>query len=112
MSSTKSRLTKRHLEQFKVSTLSSMLLLAASGAMAADAVEKEAGTLSTVKVNADAINASFKAEKASSEKFTQPLVDTPQTVVVVKKELIQQQAATSLSEALRNTPGITLLMGE
>jgi catecholate siderophore receptor len=112
MSSTKSRLTKRHLEQFKVSTLSSMLLLAASGAMAADAVEKEAGTLSTVKVNADAINSSFKAEKASSEKFTQPLVDTPQTIVVVKKELIQQQAATSLSEALRNTPGITLLMGE
>jgi len=31
-------------------------------------------------------------------------VDTPQTIVVVKKELFQQQAATSLSETLRNTP--------
>ena len=41
----------------------------------------------------------------------QPLVDTQQTIVVVKKELFQQQAATSLSETLHNTPGITLLLG-
>ncbi len=105
------------LQQFKISALTSAILFAATTAIAAEPSNKEgksegASTLSTVKVNADAIGSSFKAEKASSEKFTQPLVDTPQTVVVVKKELIQQQAATSLSEALRNTPGITLLMGE
>jgi catecholate siderophore receptor len=48
----------------------------------------------------------------SSPKFTQPLLDTPQTITVIKKELIQQQAATTLSEALRNSPGITMLLGE
>lgn len=112
--------TRKHqaLQQFKVSALSSMILLAASTSMAAETVEKEekktepTGKLSTVKVNADGINADFKAEKVSSDKFTQPMVDTPQTIVVVKKELFQQQAATSLSETLRNTPGITMLLGE
>ena len=110
---------KKHkvAQQLKVSALSSMMLLAA-GAMAADDVKKDDqksepnSKLGTVKVNADAINADFKAEKVSSDKFTQPLVDTPQTIVVVKKELFQQQAATSLSETLRNTPGITMLLGE
>lgn len=116
MTNKKSRTTNKTaaLQQFKVSALTSMMLLSASSAMAAEmaGASDSAGTLSTVKVKAGAINSTFKAEKASSEKFTQPLVDTPQTIVVVKKELIQQQAATSLSEALRNTPGITLLMGE
>lgn len=54
---------------------------------------------------------SFKAE-ASSPKFTQPLVDTPQTVTVVTKAVLDDQGATTLMEALRNTPGITLQMGE
>lgn len=68
--------------------------------------------LGTMKVEEQAVQPSFKADTTSSPKFTQPLVDTPQTLVVVKKELFEQQAATTLSEALRNTPGITLLMGE
>jgi catecholate siderophore receptor len=54
----------------------------------------------------------FKADTVSSPKFTQPLVDTPQTITVIKRELIQQRSASTLTEALRNSPGITLLMGE
>lgn len=114
--------TKNHIVSKKRSVslpltataLSSAMLLA-TGAMAADPASgeaKEAGKLKTVKVEADAIEPAYKAEAVSSPKFTQPLVDTPQTIVVVKKELFQQQAATSLSEALRNTPGITMQMGE
>jgi len=68
--------------------------------------------LDAVVVTADAVEAKYKAVKASSTKLTQPLVNTPQTLVVVKKELFQQQAATTLSDTLRNTPGITMLMGE
>lgn len=94
--------------QLTATALSSAILLASSGVMAADEPKK----LNTVKVEADAIDNAYKAESVSSPKFTQPLVDTPQTIVVVKKELFQQQAATTLSEALRNTPGITMLMGE
>ncbi|MCV2358968.1 catecholate siderophore receptor Fiu [Paucibacter sp. TC2R-5] len=54
----------------------------------------------------------FKAETASSPKFVKPLLDTPQTVTVINRELIQQQGTSSLSEALRNTPGITFTLGE
>ncbi|WP_049629171.1 catecholate siderophore receptor Fiu [Cellvibrio sp. pealriver] len=90
--------------------LSSAVLLASTGVMAADE-SQSTKKLNTVKVEADALS-DYKAEKVSSPKFTQPLVDTPQTIVVVKKELFQQQSATTLSEALRNTPGITMLMGE
>lgn len=97
--------------QLTATALSSAVLLASFGAVAAEEV-KDTKKLNTVKVEAEAVEAAYKAEKASSPKFTQPLLDTPQTLVVVKKELFQQQSATTLSEALRNTPGITMQMGE
>lgn len=108
---------KKHtaIQQLKMSALSSVVLLASGAAYAADETQNDktesTTKMSAVKVNADAIN-DFKADTLSSPKQTQPLVDTPQTIVVVKKELFQQQAATSLSETLRNTPGITMLLGE
>ncbi len=68
-------------------------------------------SLPTVNVQGRRIN-DYKAETVSSPKFTQPLRDTPQTITVVKKEVLQQQGATTLSESLRNTPGITLQLGE
>lgn len=55
----------------------------------------------------------FKADHAQSPKYTEKLVDTPQTVIVIKKELFEQQGATTLTEALRNTPGVgTFFLGE
>lgn len=53
-----------------------------------------------------------KVDEASSPKFTQPLIDTPQTITVVTKEVLQQQGTGTLVEALANTPGITLQLGE
>ncbi|CAN7545109.1 catecholate siderophore receptor Fiu [Variovorax sp. LjRoot84] len=69
-----------------------------------------ANTLREVKIEATADG--YKPETSSSPKFTQPLVDTPQTITVIKKEVLQDQGATTLTEALRNTPGITFQMGE
>jgi catecholate siderophore receptor len=55
----------------------------------------------------------FRAEKASSAKYTEKLVDTAQTLTVIKKELIEQQGAVTLTEALRNTPGVgAFFLGE
>ncbi|OEZ61311.1 catecholate siderophore receptor Fiu [Duganella sp. HH105] len=69
-------------------------------------------TLQEVKVTGNAIN-DFKAEKASSAKYTEKLVDTAQTLTVIKKELFDQQGAVTLSEALRNTPGVgAFFLGE
>lgn len=108
---------KKHQQvaRFNTTLLASAFALALPATAAADqqdAASKNDTQLDAVVVTADAVEAKYKAEKASSTKLTQPLVNTPQTLVVVKKELFQQQAATTLSDTLRNTPGITMLMGE
>ncbi len=88
-----------------------VLAQAAAAPAAAASQARSETTLPTVKVQAAQDN-DYKADVVSSPKFTQPIVDTPQTITVIKKELLQQQAATSLSEALRNTPGVTMQLGE
>jgi catecholate siderophore receptor len=54
----------------------------------------------------------FKADVSSSSKLVKPLLETPQMVSVIKKELLQEQGAYNLMDALRNTPGITMQLGE
>ncbi len=48
----------------------------------------------------------------SSPKFTAPVVDLPQTVAVIPREIFNQQGARDLTDVLRNTPGITFNAGE
>jgi catecholate siderophore receptor len=78
---------------------------------AAASAPARSAVLPEVKVKS-AAEVPYKAEAMSSPKFTQPLVDTPQTITVIKKELLREQGATTLAEALRNTPGVTMLAGE
>lgn len=92
----------------------SLLALATLGLPLAAQAQAQASaekTLHEVSVKA-AAEQPYKVEKASSPKLTQPLVDTTQTIAVIRKELIQEQGAVSVMEALRNTPGITLQLGE
>ncbi|MGY3040490.1 catecholate siderophore receptor [Rhodanobacter sp. TND4EL1] len=71
-----------------------------------------AKNLPGVKVEAITGN-DYRVDKLSSPKYTQPLLDTTQTISVITKELIQQQGATTLTEALRNSPGVgTFYVGE
>lgn len=85
-------------------------LVAATFSIAATAAD-EATELPEVSVKA-AKEVPFKADESASSKFTKPLLDTPQTVQVIKKELLREQGVFSLTDALRNTPGITIQMGE
>lgn len=55
---------------------------------------------------------SYKVDKADSPKFTAPLVDTPRTVTIIPSQLFKDTASTSLTDALRTVPGITLGAGE
>jgi catecholate siderophore receptor len=56
--------------------------------------------------------ADTKTKQLSLPKFTAPLRDTPQTIAVIPSEVFLQQGATTLSDALRNTAGITFAAGE
>ena len=44
--------------------------------------------------------------------FTESLTDTPQSIAVVPKHVLDEQAVTTLRDALRNVPGISLAAGE
>jgi catecholate siderophore receptor len=87
------------------------LALATASAHAQTAGE-EPKTMPKVSVAAAEPEPTPKVDRVSSPKFTQDLVDTPQTIAVVSKEVLKQQGATTLSQALRNTPGVTFLLGE
>ncbi|WP_137174436.1 catecholate siderophore receptor Fiu [Massilia sp. HP4] len=88
---------------------------AADDAPATNAVNAPTATVapqSTVEIVGSYENP-FRAENASSPKYTERLVDTAQTVQVIKKELFEQQGALTLTEALRNTPGVgAFFLGE
>ncbi len=76
----------------------------------ADTASQRAQTLDRIHVHGEK---TYKENVASSPKYTQPLQDTPQTVQVITSDLFNQQGATTLTEALRNSPGVgTFYAGE
>ncbi len=56
-------------------------------------------------------NSSYKLE-ADSPKYTADLIDTPRAITVIGEDVIRDMAASSLTDALRTVPGITMAMGE
>ena len=66
--------------------------------------------LAPVTVQGDA--PPYKADRVQSGKFTEPLLDTPQSITVVPRAVLEEQQAQSLQDVLRNVPGITFSSGE
>ena len=50
--------------------------------------------------------------EVSMTKFTEPLVDVPQTVAVIPQFVLKDEGVTTLRDTLRNVPGISLAAGE
>jgi catecholate siderophore receptor len=101
------------IQDSRIAIAVSLALVAAGQAKAqAQPPPEEPKTMSKISVEATEPEETPKVDRVSSPKFTQDLLDTPQTISVVSKEVLQQQGATSLSQALRNTPGVTFLLGE
>jgi catecholate siderophore receptor len=72
----------------------------------------DVSTLSAIKVQGDGGNP-YKATQQASPKFTQPLVDTTQTVQVVTQQIMQDQQAATLTDAMKNVAGAgTFYAGE
>jgi catecholate siderophore receptor len=89
-----------------------LAVLSALAAAASHAQTEQPSQLPRISVENEAEDTGIKAERVESSKFTQPLLETPQTVTVIRKEVILQQGAASLTDTLRNVPGITFQLGE
>lgn len=86
-----------------------MALFATAGASAEEAGGAYAGADDVIFVEGK--NSSYKLE-SDSPKYTADLVDTPRSITVIGEDVLRDLAATSLTDALRTVPGITMAMGE
>lgn len=80
------------------------LMAFAMPAVAQTAPAASASTLPAISVQGSTA-ADYKADTSANPKYTAPLLDTPQTIQVIKEQVLREQGATNLTEALRNTPG-------
>ncbi|VDC30676.1 TonB-dependent receptor [Pseudogemmobacter humi] len=102
-------------------TLGLLPVLAVSAVMAGEAGAQTVRTadeqdLGTILLQAggeggEAAN-SYKVTESDNDKATAPLLDTAKTVTVITSKQIKERGATSLTEILRTTPGVTLGTGE
>jgi len=65
-----------------------------------------------IRVSADAVQVRGALPRVESSKYTTPLSETPQTIQIIPRTLLDEQGATTLTEAMRNVPGITMQAGE
>ncbi len=90
-------------------------ILAASAVLAlphtAFAAESEAEAQDPILVIGKA-DGYLASESATATKTDTPLLDTPQSVTVITREQIEDQAYRSLGDVLRYVPGVTLSQGE
>ena len=88
-------------------------LAAAPGGSGAQASTPAPPQLGSVTVTDTAIEeGSLRADRQHSDKATADLIDTPRAITVLTRQLLDDTRSTTLAEALRMVPGITLGAGE
>ncbi|HLG54238.1 MAG TPA: TonB-dependent siderophore receptor [Vicinamibacterales bacterium] len=65
-----------------------------------------------VRAQSESVEVTGRLPGVQSPKYAAPLRDIAQTIAVIPRAVMEEQGATTLSEALRNVPGITLQAGE
>ena len=92
-------------------TLGLGLLVASSAPAYAQATDKDDVEMPGVDVRGRRPN-SYKIDESTSSKLPDSLQDTPQSVTVVPLEVMREQSAFSLRDALRNVTGVSIAAGE
>jgi len=103
-----------HALAILAASLSAPLLAQAQTAAPAATTSPAAAptALPTVKATAER-DTPYKTEASANSKYTAPLLDTPQSIQVIPEQVMREQAATTLTEALRNSAGVsTFYLGE
>ena len=65
-----------------------------------------------VRIDSESVDVTAGLPRVASPRYPSPVTETPQTLQVIPRTMIDQQAAFSLGDVLRNVPGITLQAGE
>ncbi len=65
-----------------------------------------------IDVRSEIVDVTGHTEVVASPKYAVPVRDIPQTIEVIPRAAMEQQGVTTLSDALRNVPGITMQAGE
>jgi catecholate siderophore receptor len=63
-------------------------------------------------VGAEVDQDSCKTARRANSRYSQPLIDTPQTITVIPSNVIQERGTATLRDVLRHSPGITFQAGE
>jgi catecholate siderophore receptor len=73
-----------------------------------------AGSVVTVEVRGarESVEVTGQLPRVESPKYATPLSSTPQTIQVIPQSVMAEQGTFTLSDALRNVPGITMQAGE
>lgn len=93
----------------RLTPLASALMLAVSMPALADAppdASTQAKDLDAIEVHGE------RVDKPSSIKYTEPLLDTPQSITIVDRSVMDQQGLVGLRDILGTLPGITFGAGE
>jgi catecholate siderophore receptor len=80
-------------------------------AQSADSAPRELPAVS-VEGSPTGNGSGYQVENPSFGKLTEPLIDTPQSITELPRKLLNDQGVTTMREALRNVPGISIAAGE
>lgn len=102
-----------HLQQRKLPARMAVGMLAVALSPSLALAAENGQTLETVTVEGEApVRDTYKTVTSNIGKTKQQLRDIPQSITVVNQQLMQDQGAATLKDALRNVPGITFAAGE
>ncbi|HKQ30100.1 MAG TPA: TonB-dependent siderophore receptor [Burkholderiales bacterium] len=100
-------------KRFKLRPISAALLTALTVPATFAADPTPTGVLPEVQVHGQGDRGDFNAGVSSTgSKTATPIRDIPQSITVINRAVMDSQGVTTLKDALRNVPGITLSSGE
>jgi catecholate siderophore receptor len=102
---------KKILRRLMAPTLGVGLLVASPAPVFAQATDKDDVKMPGVDVRGQRTNG-YKVDESTNPKLPDSLQDTPQSITVVPLEVMREQAAFSLRDALRNVTGVSIAAGE
>src|SRR3954452_24668279 len=95
----------------RVGPLTPAALSVASLMLSTTALAQSSETLPTIEVQSENAGGGYQAVTPTIYRLPIPARDIPQTINVVPQQVIQHQRLTTMEDALRTVPGITISAG-